>query len=597
MHIPLFSETSLYDSHATGWSGKPKPLGLNTRHYLSLLFIAIFGTYYFVIVYGDFILLDDMNLINRLLNERSFVLKDIFFPHSVVNYYRPMVELSYRLDHFLWFDSASFWHLTNVMLHAANVGLVYLIVLLLLAGHPIDKEAAAFCSALLYAINPLATEPVCWVSGRSDLILALFMLSSFSIYLLFKRNRSYLYLLLSGLLYFCATLTKETALSMPLLLFVLGFFSWRQLLGEERKKTVIAAGYFILLTAAYFLIFRRASFDTSLMHVGIGTSGLRTVSSFENVEVLFASLGFYVKKMFIPWPLNFAISSIPMIFYFLLALMVLIFFAVRGRSLRPVFLFFVAWILITISPAIAAAVLNVAWVPWAERYLYVPLAGFSMALGFWFTLLFKTRHKFTAAFTFAVVIGLFWATTLYRTYLWADEVRLWKDTAQKSDYGPVYFFYGKSLLNRNRESDGVAQMKKAIVKGFSYNPYLVLSDVAYRNNDFEESEGWLKKAIRDYPEKADIHKYLAERYFARMSGKGENRAFFVKAIDEYIKYVTVRKDDAAACLRIAQLYRSAHEGQRAVPFLEQVIKIDSGSPHARTAMKYLQETQKGKNVQ
>jgi hypothetical protein len=55
---------------------------LSKRHYLSLFFIALFGTYYHIIFHSCFIHfdhLDDMNLLTRLLNEPSFVLKDLFF--------------------------------------------------------------------------------------------------------------------------------------------------------------------------------------------------------------------------------------------------------------------------------------------------------------------------------------------------------------------------------------------------------------------------------------------------------------------------------------------------------------------------------------
>ncbi len=608
-----------HNGNAKGWSNKR--LRLNTRHYLALLFIAIFGTYYFIFVRGDFIHLDDMELMTRLLNEPSFVLKDLFFPQKVVAYYRPMIELSYQLDHFLWGDVATGWHLTNIVLHGANAGLVYLLALVLLANSSEEKEKAAFWSALLYGINPLATESVCWVSGRSELILAFFMLSSFSLYLFFKKNGSYTYLLLSGLLYLFAAVTKETALTLPVLIIVFEFLSRQTFPGEEKKKSLMAIGCFFLLTAVYFLFFRRAGVNTSLIQIGVGASGLRTVSLPENVLVLFASLGFYVKKLFIPYPLNLAIHSINLIFYALVGLTVLILLAVRGLYLSPAFRFFAAWILITVSPAIAASVLHIAWVPWAERYLYVPLAGFSMALGLWFTLC-KTRNRFAAMLTFAVMTCLLWAMTLQRTYVWADEVRLWEDTARQSDYGPVYYHYGMSLLYAddarfwentaqqsdfgpvnhssgksplisNQKSEAIEQMKKAIARGFSYGPYIELSRLAFEKGDFDESEQWLRKALDDFPRRTEVHKYLAENYLRRMSGKAENSKFLMKAIDEYMKYVAVQKEDAAAYLKIAQLYRAAHQEQRAVPFLERVIKIDSGSSFSRTAMKYLRETKKG----
>jgi len=586
----LILRDATYHSDTTARSSHP--LQLNKRHYLSLLFIAIFGTYYHIIFHGGFIHLDDMNLLTRLLNERSFVLKDLFFPHTVMGYYRPMIELSYRLDHLLWFDVASGWHLTNVVLHALNTYLVYLISLVMFANRALNKEEAAFCAALIYGLDPLAAESVSWVSGRSELILSFFMLSSFSLYLLFKKWESYTYLFLSGLLYLFATWAKETALTLPV--FVVAFeYLFKQ--GRDVRKSFITIGYFFLLTAVYFLFFRRAGFDTSNMYVGIGEHGLRTTSFFENVLVLFASLGFYGKKLFFPYPLNIAIDSINLILYAVLGLGGLVLFAVRERFLPQVFRFFAAWVLISVSPAVAAAVLHLPWVPWAERYLYVPLVGFSMALGLWFTL-FKKRHAFAAVFIFVFLTGLFWATTLHRTFVWADEVKLWENTARQSDFGPVHYYYGKSLLNSSREAEGIEQMKKAIDKGYSYDPYLELSMAAFSKDDYEGSERWLKKAIRDYPQKAELHLYLAETYLRRESGKAEGRKLLLKAINEYVEYVTVQKNDATAWLRTAQLYRAAHMEPRAVPFLERVIEIDKASPAARTAMKYLQKTKKGEKI-
>lgn len=593
MCIPLFSEMPSPNTYAPSLSNNTSRL--DTRHYLAFLFIAIFGTYYYIIVHGDFINLDDMALMTRLLNESPLDLKALFFPQKVINYYRPMVELSYRLDHFLWFDSASFWHLTNVVLHAVNTGLVYLIARILLADHTVDREAVAFCSALLYGINPLATESVCWVSGRSELILAFFMLSSFSLYLLFKGNRSYLYLLLSGLLYLCAAVTKETALSLPLLLIAFEFIFKQEISREKKKKYIIAACYFFLLTAVYFLFFRQSGVNIALMNVGVGSSGLRKVPLSENILISLASVGFYVKKIFIPWPLNFAVYSLPLILYASLGLVVLVLFVMRARFLPPAFRFFAAWVLITITPAVAAAVLHIAWVPWGERYLYVPLAGFSIALGLEFVL-FKMRHPVAAVIGIALIAGLFWATTLQRTYVWADEVELWDETAQKSDYGPVHYHYGETLLYRDRKTEGIEQMKKAIAKGFSYYPYLTLADQALANGDFEGSEQWLKKAIHDFPLSAEPHRHLASNYLLRVSGTAEDRLFLMKAINEYLEYVAVQKKDAAAYLRIAQLYRAAHQKQRAVPFLKKVIEIDNTSPAARIAMKYLQENAKSEKA-
>ncbi|HYA87054.1 MAG TPA: hypothetical protein VEI57_08340 [Nitrospirota bacterium] len=489
---------------------------------------------------------------------------------------------------------ASGWHLTNVILHCLNTALVYLVSRILLADTIKETTLASFFAALLYAINPLSTETVCWVSARSELLAAFFMLFSFYLYLHFKRKGTYFNLFLSGLLFLCAVTAKETALSLPPLIIAYEIIFRQPLSGKERSSFLIV-GYYLFLFVCYFLFLRPGSkINLSLMHIGLGSSGLQRVSYFENVEVLFASFGFYTKKMFIPYPLNFAIHSINLILYFLLGLVVLILAAVFVRFASKVYRFIVLWIFIMVSPAVAAAVLRLPWVLWAERYLYVPLVGFSMALGLGF--LFISRHRVIMMVALTFLIVLFWLTSLHRVYLWADEVRLWEDTAQHSTYGMVNYFYGKALLVNNHESEGIEQLKIAIARKYSYDPYLTLSDIEIKKREYKESELWLKKAAQDFPNNVEVHKRLADNYLWRTSGDGGNDEFLMKAIDEYKKYVAVRQEDAAAYLKIAQLYRVADQEKQAVPFLERVIEIDSGSPLAQTAKKYLQETSKRGNT-
>jgi hypothetical protein len=592
MAILLFKVMPLLKFCSTDESSRHHQL--KTWYQISLLFIAVLGTYYYIIVHGDFIALDDMNLMSHLLNDRSLSLKSIFFPQNFGNYYRPLLELSYRIDHFIWFDVASGWHLTNVILHGLNTVLVFLISRILLADTIKETSLAAFYSALIYAINPLSTEAVCWVSARSELLAAFFMLFSFYLYLQFKVKGSYVILLSSGLLFLFAVTAKETALSLPALIIAYEII-FRQPLVDKAQKAFFTVGFFLCLFVCYFLFLRPgAKINLSLMHIGLGSSGLQHVSHFENVEVLFASFGFYVKKMLIPYPLNFAIHSINLIFYSLFGILVLILSAVLVRSADSVYRFIVLWVLLTIFPAVAAAVLRLPWVLWAERYLYVPLAGFSMALVLGFIL--AIRHRRIAMFPVMCLIVLLWLTSLHRVYLWADEVRLWEDTAKHSKFGMVNFYYGKALLVNNQESAGIEQLKMAIARKYSYDPYLTLSDFEINKGDYRESEFWLQKAACDFPKNIEVHKRLAENYLWRTTGGAENDEFLMKAIEEYKKYLTVQQEDAATYLKIAQLYRVAHQEQRAVPFLERVIKIDSGSPLAHTAMRYLQEKRKSENL-
>jgi len=84
-------------------------------------------------------------------------------------YYRPLVTTSYLIDYSLWGLQPFGYHLTNVLLHAACAALVALLAVDL--GLTFGAAAGA---AVLFAIHPIHTENVAWISGRTDVVAFLF---------------------------------------------------------------------------------------------------------------------------------------------------------------------------------------------------------------------------------------------------------------------------------------------------------------------------------------------------------------------------------------------------------------------------------------
>lgn len=121
--------------------------------------------------------------------------------------YRPLTLLSLGLDCQIFGDAPWGYHLTNVLLHAVNSLLLYALARDLLGG-----DRAALWAALLYASHPLQTEVVAWVSARGDLLASLLALSAF---LAHRQRRGLAYLLYAG-----ACLAKETAMVLPVALFL-----------------------------------------------------------------------------------------------------------------------------------------------------------------------------------------------------------------------------------------------------------------------------------------------------------------------------------------------------------------------------------------
>ncbi|OQA89998.1 MAG: hypothetical protein BWY26_01509 [Elusimicrobia bacterium ADurb.Bin231] len=110
-------------------------------------------------------------------------------------------------------------HTINIVFHSV-VSLLVFIFFLSVSGN----MSAAFISALLFAIHPLHAEPVAWVSGRKDLLFAIFYLSALVFYLRFKlcRGKVYYYLCLAS--FILSLLSKSMAVTLPLSMLLVDYF-------------------------------------------------------------------------------------------------------------------------------------------------------------------------------------------------------------------------------------------------------------------------------------------------------------------------------------------------------------------------------------
>ena len=90
-------------------------------------------------------------------------------------HYQPLSWLTLGLDYTIWAMNPTGYHLTNLLLHAANALLVYRMIVALVPG---VGARAALAGALLFAIHPLRVESVAWATERRDVLSALFYLAT-----------------------------------------------------------------------------------------------------------------------------------------------------------------------------------------------------------------------------------------------------------------------------------------------------------------------------------------------------------------------------------------------------------------------------------
>nr|WP_246559529.1 glycosyltransferase family 39 protein [Geoanaerobacter pelophilus] len=145
-------------------------------------------------------------------------------------------------------DTVLVAHGTNLLLHILSCLAVFRLFLLLNL-----RRQIALLGALVYATHYLFMTAVAWLPARGDLLLALFTfltLITFIIQLETGKLRYYLY---HGMFFTLAIFSKESAVVLPLLLYIY-VWAYRKKDLLTRKKTAFLALYYAAVLTVYFML-------------------------------------------------------------------------------------------------------------------------------------------------------------------------------------------------------------------------------------------------------------------------------------------------------------------------------------------------------
>src|SRR5436189_5366354 len=159
-----------------------------------------------------------------------------------LGHYIPLTWMTLGLDYLLWGMNPLGYHLTSLLLHAANAVVFFFIVrrILTLAlpapserGHALTASAGV--AALVFAIHPLRVESVAWVTERRDVLSGLFYLLTILMYLRAcergERRRGWYWLSVAA--FVCALLSKSMVVNLPVVLLILDVYPLRRLGGPS----------------------------------------------------------------------------------------------------------------------------------------------------------------------------------------------------------------------------------------------------------------------------------------------------------------------------------------------------------------------------
>ncbi len=368
--------------------------------------------------------------IRSLANIPAFFADPQLFSRNVGSeMYRPLVLVSYALNYQLGGYAVPGYHLVNLALHALAACMLYRVLSTLGLG-----KGAALAGGLLFAVYPLAAEPVNYISSRSESLAALLVMGALLCHARSGTNWSPGALLCFG----AALLSKESAAMAPALLLAHDW-AFRPAALQVRRHVPYWAvlGLYLLGTGR---LVGEALVDAPVRH---WAAQCCTQAK---------ALVFYLKLLVLPHPLSvehqFAAStsfSEGAVLASLLLVGVLILVATRTLG-RPA-LFWLAWMGLALLPTLVVP-LNLLV---AERRLYLPLAG-ALGLVLWLS----RQQRLPARLLVGAAVGIGFLLTVQRNRVWADEATLWEDARL---HGPqmVRPYLRLGLVYRQRGAGAAAE--------------------------------------------------------------------------------------------------------------------------------------------
>jgi len=382
--------------------------------------------------------------------------------------YRPLRTASYGLDYLLFGNDYRGYHLVNIALHALMTLTVFA-----LARRLLGSIRAGLIAGLLFAIHPVQTEVVAYLSGRRDLLTALFFLLGFLAFLRYRETRRGRDLALVVLAYGAAVLAKEMAVTLPLVCLAYEVIQrqaaaprarlWSGLWGVLREAPALYGALFGL--AASFSLFA-LRFTPATKRVGWW--GGDVVTNFLTAARVHLH---HLKTVLYPVTLNATYSlggfppttswGDPWAWAAVLTLGGLLLGLCWLLPRAPLVTFGGLWFFLTLLPVSHIIPFHVVL---AERHLYLPLVGFCLlaAIGVERLLARPRLHRPTLA-TLAIVALLLSVRTVLRNRDWRDELTLFSKNVQTlPSSAQARYHLGVAYLQRGRVAEAEEQLREAI---------------------------------------------------------------------------------------------------------------------------------------
>ncbi|MCX6267228.1 MAG: hypothetical protein NTW16_07710 [Bacteroidetes bacterium] len=541
---------------------------------------------YAKIIFFDFTALDDQFFVvdhasfNENIGNIFHVFNQgLFVPKNDI-YYRPVLLVDLILEYQLFGIKPWGYHLLSMLFHIISTCL--LLVFLKKINIP---EVTACILSLVFSVHPVLTQTVAWIPGRNDLILMILFLSTLIIIIKYFQAPSIYLLFGQFITFFLALLTKETAVIIPLISFLVIHFVLSVRISKMMPiflSWVIAVFIWYVLRATSEPAYQGMLFQEMIL------SGIaRTPAILQ-----------YLGKIFFP----FNLSAVPQfeeitLIWGLIAIALLIMLVIVSKSYKkPLVIIGMMWYLLFLLPVlIIPKNLNDQVY---EHRLYLPFVGILLVLSQ--TLLFSEKwKKKNMIITSAAILSVLITISFIRLDCYHDRQIFWdtavtdspksafaklnqgiqsKDTLLREKYikqayaiDPnemlVNFWMGINEERKSRIDSAVYYYKKELAWSNFPDLYFNLSRCLFELNMLDSAAWYLSKGINLDPSRKSAINVLADVYF-KLAESSYSRAQYDSAVYYLTQVTIVDPKNEQANHNLAMVYFQTNRRENAMQMIE-----------------------------
>lgn len=528
---------------------------------LALLLLCLISFY--PVFNAEYLEFDDVCAIlndNRIT--QPFTIDSIINIFSTLeqNQYTPLSLLSFWLEYNIFFELNSYIsHAINLFLHIlATFSLFYFSL------NIFNNKKIALLISILWAIHPIQTCSVAWITGRRTILYGLFFISSLLFYSIYLNTDKYCYKYLSLFFMVLSGLSKTLAFSTPIVWLGIDWLKNRKFDFKIIKEKSLA---FIISTIFISIMFLSAN-------DGIDKNESDNAVKLDFKQFLFA-IGYYPAKTINPCNIS-AINEInsntkPLLdkafYYFIVFITLAIIVSLKSKIALFGFIFY----LFHIIPL--SGLIRVGYPFFAVyHYYYIPFIGILFLLVEAIRLLIrniKIFHNKKKFITILIILSILLSVKTYSfSIVYQSSPNIFKsalqiDFSNRFAIDNLVAYY----MRKNKYAEVELYSKKMIdIHPNYYKGYLYFASFKMKNKDYKESIILLEKAKILYSKDNKINYMLSLCYIGIKNWK--NAELYLNECILNDKYFSMAYQLRSSVRRKLGKYCQALEDNNSINILE-----------------------------